>query len=134
MTRRTLIGALAGFVVAFALTLAMPVRYSAKATITLHAGAPASLPRGVTYTPSAQLYGPLGPRRAPATLSATVSAPTRALALERARRALPQAGRVTIRRSPERLRDLLLGLLAGGLLALALAALSTNKWRGYSSW
>lgn len=142
MIRWAAIGAVLGFAVSLALTLVMPVRYTATVVVAASGSHAPSLTRAAAYTPPAQLYGALGPGEAPGTLTFIATAPTRSLALARVAAALPGGhGRrvsASVVHSPHMLRDLLLGLVAGALMALALNCVrpmpTPRRWRGSSSW
>lgn len=134
MIRRAAAGALTGLVVALLITVLMPTRYTATAVADLGGSHRVVSVRGASYSPPAQLYGALGPGRTPATLTFHATAPTRALALARLGRIDPGGGELTVARSPDRLRDVLLGLIAGALVALAVSSVAAARWRGSSSW
>lgn len=136
--RRTVAaGALAGLVISLALVLAMPTRYVATASVQMQPGSSFQIPQDASYTPRAQLYGALGPRqqRAVVALSASAGSRGRARALvasrvsRYAKLAPVKSTTIEIHASPRPLRDVLLGLIAGALVALAYA-ITIQRWRG----
>ncbi len=134
-------GAGIGLIIALGVVLAMPTTYVATADLHMRPGSSFHIPSFAAYSPRAQLYGALGPgdRRATVSLTAAGSSPRRARRLLRsdvtryATQAPVESATITTRESPRSIRDLLLGLIAGALLALAYTV-TIQRWRGSSSW
>jgi hypothetical protein len=127
-----------GLVVALGISTLLPVRYIATVTVAIPAAGNVSAPAGAGFTPSASLYGAIGPgvSRSLLTFTTTARTPDAARASAggaarrwhshtegalRSRTTIPSAA---VARSPRRLRDALLGLLAGLLVGLAACLVS----------
>ena len=134
-------GAVAGFVISLGMVIVMPTRYVATANVEMRPGSSFQIPDGAAYTPRAQLYGALGPRRQRAVVALSASAGSRrrarllaeAKVSRYAKLAPVQSATIAIRTSPRSLRDVLLGLVAGALVALAYA-ITIRRWRGSFNW
>jgi hypothetical protein len=144
--RTSVVGALLGLLAALGCVIAMPSHYFATASLALPARIRVEAPADAKLTPRAQLYGALGPGRTPATLAFTAvgdsgdQASARAAAEERRWRAGYPAARslragqasaaLRIGHSPRAVRDVLLGLTAGLLVAFALATVGRRPRSG----
>ncbi len=123
--------------ISLALVIVMPARYVATADVQMRPGSSFQVPNVASYTPRAQLYGALGPQQRRAVVAFSTAAGSRrgARLLARAqvsryaKRAPVQSVTIETRASPRAVRDVLLGLIAGALIALAYT-ITIQRWRG----